>query len=103
MGQADHLDFFIIAKARCFHVRSHNAVEQTSGWKVLHARKADFFDLLKKIRHYTERISAVDTSQHRRVLDDGQHLVRHLHDDSIGVTVGEQPGQRTATSHPVAA
>ena len=33
----------------------------------------------------------------------GQHLAGHLHDDGVGVAVGQQAGQRAAARHSVAA
>jgi len=33
------------------------------------------------------------------VLHDGQHFVGHVHDDGVGVTVGQQPGEGAAARH----
>ena len=57
----------------------------------------------RKTRHQPERVGAVDAGQDRHVLDDRQHLGGHLDDDRVGVAVGEQPGERAAAGHPVAA
>ena len=50
-----------------------------------------------------EGVGAVHPGEDRGVLDHRQHLVRHLHDDLVGVAVGEQPGERAAPRHAVAA
>ena len=50
-------------------------------------------DLIEKGVHAPERIGAVDPGQHRRALDDRQHLARHLDHDRIGVAVGQEAGE----------
>ena len=50
-----------------------------------------------------ERVGAVDAGQHRRALHHRQHLAGHLHDDLVGVAVGQQAGERAAAGHAVAA
>ncbi len=37
------------------------------------------------------------------LLDDRQHLARHLDDDLVGVAIGHQAGERAAPGHAVAA
>src|SRR5262249_28149855 len=41
--------------------------------------------------------------EHRRVLDDRQHLVAHLHHDRVRVAVGHQAREAAPAGHPVAA
>jgi hypothetical protein len=65
--------------------------------------KAHLLNLLEKDGHQPERVGAVDAREHRRVLDDRQHLGGHLDHDGVGVAVGHQPGQRAAARHAVAA
>ncbi len=36
-------------------------------------------------------------------LHDRKHLADHVHDDGVGVAIGEQSGQRTAAGHAKAA
>src|SRR5690606_2612567 len=50
-----------------------------------------------------ERVGAVHAGEYRRSADHRQHLARHVDDDLVGVAVGEHPGQRPASRHPVAA
>ena len=50
-----------------------------------------------------ERIGAVHAGDNRRVADHGQYLVRHFQHDVVGVAVGQQPGERTAACHAIAA
>ena len=71
--------------------------------EVLHAGEAERLDLVEKGVHPPERIGAVDPGQHRRALDDRQHLARHLDHDGIGVAVGEQAGERAAARHAITA
>ena len=52
--------------------------------------------LAQEARHQPERVGAADAGEHRRVLDDRQHLAGHVHDDRVRVAVGHQPGQRAA-------
>ena len=61
------------------------------------------FSSSRKTRHQPERVGAADAGQHRRLAHDRQHLARHVDDDRVGVAVGQQPGQRAAAGHPVAA
>ena len=99
MGHADHVDLVAVAHAGLLEVRTEDPVDEPDGREVLHAGEADLLDLPEEVGHDAERIGAVDAGQHRGVLDDREHLVGHLHDDGIGVAVGEQPGQGTATGH----
>ena len=82
---------------------AHRAVEQADGRKILDAGKTHRLQFGQELRHQHERIGAVDAGQHRRVLHHGQHLVRHLLDDLVGVAVGEQARGGAAPGHAVAA
>ena len=57
----------------------------------------------RKTSMSAERVGAVDAGEHRRALDDRQHLARHLDDDRVGVAIGQQPGERASAGHAVAA
>ena len=71
--------------------------------EVLHAGEAERLDLVEKGVHPPERIGAVDPGQHRRALDDRQHLARHFDDDRIGVAIRQEAGERAAACHAIAA
>jgi hypothetical protein len=73
------------------------------GREVLHAGEAHRLELAQEHVRQIERVGAVDPGQDRRVPDHRQHLVRHLHDDVVGVAVGQQTGQGAPPRHPVAA
>src|SRR5690606_38028662 len=64
---------------------------------------ADPDQLVQERRGLVERVDPVHPGQHRGVLDHGDDLVGHLQHDLVGVAVGQQPGQRSATGHPVPA
>src|SRR3546814_17232338 len=57
---------------------------------------------LEEAVEQAEGVGAVYAGQHRRVAGDRQHLVRHLHDDLVGIAVGEKAGTRAAAGHAVA-
>ena len=99
VGHADHVDLVAVAHAGLLEIRAEDPVDEADGREVLHAGEADLLDLPEEVGHDPERIGAVDAGQHRGALDHGQDLVGHLHDDGIGVAVGEQPGQGAATGH----
>ena len=64
--------------------------------------EAHRLELVEEHVHQAERVGAVDAGKHRRVLDHGQHLGRHLDHDLVGVAVGQQPRERAAAGHAVA-
>ena len=70
--------------------------------EVLHAGEAEVSQPGEEALGVHERVGAVDPGQHRGVAHHGEHLVGHLDDDVVGVAVGQQPGQRAVSGHPVA-
>ena len=79
------------------------AVEEADGGEVLDAGEADPLQLLEEDGHQPERVGAADAREHRRLAHDRQHLAGHVDDDRVRVAVGQQPGERAAARHPVAA
>ena len=96
----DHGDFLVVAHARLFQALAERAVDQADGREVLHPGEAGVADLHEEPLHDPERVGPADAREHRRVLDDGQDLAGHLHDDRVGVAVGHQPGQAPPAGHP---
>jgi hypothetical protein len=82
---------------------AEHAVDDPDGREVLHPGEAQRLQLVEEDVHDHERVGAVDAGEHGRVPDHRQHLVGHLLHDLVGVAVREQPGERAATGHPVAA
>ena len=100
VGHADHVDLRAVAHPSLLQVRPEHPVDQADGREVLDAGEADLLDLAQEIAHHTEWVCAVDPCQHRRVPNYRQHLIRHLHDDRVGVAIGQQSRQGAAPSHP---
>jgi len=96
------LDLLVVAHAGGFQVGTEVAVDQADGGEVLDAGESHLLELLEEDGHQPEGIGAVDAGEHRRVLDDRQHLRGHLDHDGVRVAVGKQAGQRAAACHAVA-
>ena len=103
MGCGDHIHLQPVGHAGLFEVGAQGPIDQADRGEVLHPGEADALHLIQEHAHLAERVGAVDAGEHRRARHQRQHLVRHLHDDGIGVAIGEQPGERPAPSHAVAA
>ncbi len=85
---SDHLDFEVEAHSGLFEVLPKESVVEANRRKVLHAGESNAGELVEEPVHETEGVGATHAGQHRRLFDDRQHLVGHLDDDGIGVTVG---------------
>src|SRR5882724_3234092 len=103
MGGADHLDLEAVAHARLLELGADGAVEKAHGGEVLHPREPQRGQPRQEILGDHEWIGAVDAGEHRRVLDHGQHLARHVEHDVVGIAVGHEAGERAAAGHAVAA
>jgi hypothetical protein len=95
-GQPNHVDLETEAHAGLFEVLPERAVEQTHGREVLHPGEAEPPEFVQERAHQPEGIRAAHPGEYRSVPDDREHLVAHLDDDRVGVTVGQQPGERAA-------
>src|ERR687897_506253 len=100
---SDHLDLEVVSHPRLLEVRAEGPVDQPDRGEVLNAREPRVAHLDQEPRHQPEGVGAANARQHRRVVHDREHLAAHVHDDRVGVAVRQQPGQRAATRHPVAA
>src|SRR3982074_2799007 len=103
MGQGDHLDLERIGHAGLLEIGTKQAVDEPDGREILHARKAQTLQFIEKGIEQAERVGPVDAGKHWRLLHDRQHLMRHLPNDFIGVTVGQHARERTTASHAIAA
>ncbi|KGD18234.1 hypothetical protein DO70_4478 [Burkholderia pseudomallei] len=101
--EPDHVDFERVAHPGFLEVRAEVAVDEADGREVLHAGKPEPRQLVEERVEIAERIGAVHAGEHGRRFDDGQHLARHVDDDLVRVAVREQPRERAAPGHPVAA
>ena len=103
MSLADHVDLQGVTHSSLLEVGAHDTIEQADGGKVLHPREPGGLQFDKELRHQHERISAVHARQYWGRADDRKNLPCHLHDDLVGVAVGEQSGRRAPSCHPIAA
>src|SRR5699024_11755288 len=94
-------DALPISHSGLLEVGTEGPLDEPDGGEVLHPGEACALDVVEEGAHDADGIGAVDTGQHRRVLDHRKHLVRHLHHDGVRVAVGHQAGQRSAAGHPV--
>ena len=95
----DHLQLEVVAHPRLLEVLAEDAVDEPDGREVLDAGESGGLHLVEEAAHHPEGVRAVDPREHRRVLDDGEDFVGHLHDDRVGVPVGQQPGERAPAGH----
>jgi hypothetical protein len=99
-GEADHLDFEVVAHSGLFEIGPELPVVKADRREVLDTGETDLFNLAQEVRHLAERVGAADTCQHRRLLDDRQDLGGHLDHDRVRIAVRHETGQRTAARHP---
>jgi hypothetical protein len=97
------LNTYGVPHAGLLQVLPEHAVDEPDRREVLHSGEAHRLELAQEHVRQVERVGPVDAREHRRVPDDREHLVGHLHDDIVGVAVRQQTGQRAPTGHPVAA
>jgi hypothetical protein len=102
-GGADHLDLEPVAHARLLELGANGAVEEPHRGEVLDAREAEVGEPTEEVVGDHEGVGAVDAGEHRGARDHRQHLARHVQHDVVGVAVGEEPGERAAAGHAVAA
>lgn len=72
MGDADHLDFLVVAHSGFFEVCAEVAVHKADGGEVLDADEADVFQLREEFGHGAEGVGAADTGEDRGIVDDGK-------------------------------
>ena len=99
----DHFDLQRIGHAGFLEIGTEDPVDQADCRKILHAREAERLQLIKEKVHVAERVGAVDTGEHRRSRDDGEHFAGHLQHDRVGITIRHQAGERATAGHAVAA
>src|SRR5690625_1281673 len=78
MSCTDHLDLVLETHSGLLEVGTEGPVDEPDGGEVLHPGEACALDVVEEGSHDAEGIGAVDTGQHRRVLDHRKHLVREL-------------------------
>src|SRR4029079_17191845 len=103
VGEADHLDLEPVAHAGLLEVLPERPVEEADGREVLHAAEPDAAHLVEEDVHQPERIGAADAGEHGRLVDDREHLARHVDDDRVRVAVRQEARERHAPGHPGAA
>src|SRR5262245_1158041 len=99
----DHLDLEGVAHAGLLQLGPDHAVEQADRGEVLHAGEAQLAEPCQERIEQQERVGAVDPGEDRRVRDNRQPFARHVEHDLVGVAVGEQPRERAAPRHAIAA
>ncbi len=97
----DHLHLEVVTHAGLLEVVPKGAVVQAHGREVLDTRETSRLDLAQEDVHQPEWIRPTHSGQNGRVVDDREHLARHLHDDGVRVAVRQQSRQRSAACHPV--
>ena len=90
MGQRYEIDLLTIRHASLFEIDPHDAVDQPDGWKILDAGKANGLHVIEEFIENAEGIGAVDASEHGCPPHDRQDLVGHLHDNLIGIAIGQE-------------
>src|SRR5215208_466357 len=103
VSEPDHLDLEAEAHPRLLESAADRAVEKADGGEVLDAAEADPAQLVEEHGHQPKRVGPADAGEDGRLLHDRKHLARHVDDDRVRVAVREQPGERPAPAHSVAA
>jgi hypothetical protein len=65
--------------------------------------EADRLDLPQKLGHQAEWVRSAHTGENGRLLDDRENLRGHLHHDAVGITIGHEACQRSASGHAISA
>ena len=99
MSFSNHVYFKAIAHACFFEVLAENAIDQANRWEVLNAIEALVFKLLKVFFHNAEGVGAANACKHRGILNNRQHFCAHFDHNLVGITIGKQSCQRSATGH----
>ena len=102
-GRPDEIDLELVAHAGLLEVLAEHAVDEANRREVLDARDPQPAQVLEERLGLEERIGAVHAGEDRGVADGRDHLGGHVANDLVRVAVREEPRERAAAGHPVAA
>lgn len=116
MRLANHVDFQVVGHASLFEVSTELSVDESDSREVLHACKAQVFQLLEEGGHGAERVGSADAGNDWSVFDDWQDFLGlknvsewldhfeviepyHVNDDIVSIAIGHESCQRAPSRH----